>query len=201
MTPLCTAFSHTSQHMIRKLMRLTILLLCLVIQSSAYAQSPWNSAPAYRQPYPPGYAPGPSASGSPVSIATEMLAAHNAVRAHVGEGPLVWSTRLAAAAQDWAEYLIASHAFFHSPDNRFGENLYRIPGGVASPAQVVAMWAGEASSYDTRSNGCTGVCGHYTQIIWSTTRAVGCASASDVEAEVWVCEYDPPGNIVGARPF
>ena len=38
-------------------------------------------------------------------------------------------------------------------------------------------WAGEARGYDIRSNSCSGVCAHYTQIVWGTTLAVGCAVA------------------------
>ena len=66
-----------------------------------------------------------------------------------------------------------------------------------SPAPI----AHEAQGYDVRSNTCSGVCGHYTQIVWGTTRAVACAVATDRRREVWVCNYDPPGNIVGYRPY
>ena len=130
-----------------------------------------------------------------------MLDAHNAIRARVGVPPLVWSDQLAQVAQDWANHLIATGGFRHRPNNRYGENLYSISGGTASPAQVVGYWAREARGYDIRSNTCSGVCGHYTQIVWGTTRAVGCAVATDRRREVWVCNYDPPGNIVGYRPY
>jgi len=130
-----------------------------------------------------------------------MLDAHNAVRARLGEPPLAWSPQLAAAAQDWANRLIRSGGFAHRPGNRYGENLYSISGGAASPRQVVDAWAGEARDYDIRSNRCAGMCGHYTQIVWRNTRSVGCAVATDAEREVWVCEYDPPGNVVGYRPY
>ena len=130
-----------------------------------------------------------------------MLDAHNAIRARVGVPPLVWSDQLAQVAQDWANHLIATGSFSHRPNNRYGENLYSISGGTASPAQVVGYWAREARGYDIRSNTCSGVCGHYTQIVWGTTRAVGCAVATDRRREVWVCNYDPPGNVIGYRPY
>jgi len=66
---------------------------------------------------------------------------------------------------------------------------------------VVKLWADEARSFDVRTNSCTGVCGHYTQIVWRATRDVGCAEATDRYRQVWVCEYDPPGNVVGYRPY
>ncbi len=130
-----------------------------------------------------------------------MLYAHNAVRARVGDPPLVWSTRLAAAAQDWARRLIFTDSFMHRAADPYGENLYAISGGAASPWQVVQAWAAEVRSYDVQSGTCSGMCGHYTQIVWRTTRYLGCAVAGDPEREVWVCEYDPPGNIVGVRPY
>ena len=166
-------------------MRLLVALLPLCFINAAQAQYPW------------GYAPGNSAG----SLAGAMLDAHNAVRASVGVPPLVWSPGLAAVAQNWANNLIATHRFAHSAADRYGENLYAISGAWASPAQVVGAWAAEARGYDIRSNGCMGVCGHYTQIVWQTTRAVGCADAADAYREVWVCEYDPPGNVVGYRPY
>ena len=135
------------------------------------------------------------------SMAQAMLDAHNAVCARAGVPPLVWSDQLAAVAQGWANHLIATNAFSHSPNNRFGENLYMITGWTASPANVVGMWADEARGYDIRSNTCSGVCGHYTQIVWRETRAVGCAVVANPYREVWVCNYDPPGNVIGYRPY
>jgi pathogenesis-related protein 1 len=130
-----------------------------------------------------------------------MLEAHSAVRTRVGVPPLVWSDQLAEVAKDWAAHLIATGGLSHRPDNRYGENLYAISGGTVSPAQVVDFWAAEARGYDIRSNSCRGVCGHYTQIVWGKTRAVGCAVATDRRREVWVCNYDPPGNVIGYRPY
>lgn len=130
-----------------------------------------------------------------------MLSAHNAVRTRVGLVPLAWSARVAASAQEWADTLLARRQFFHRPHSNYGENLFEITGAPASPAQVVNAWAEEIRNYDYKSNRCRGVCGHYTQIVWSDTREVGCAVARGGGREVWVCEYDPPGNWVGKRPY
>lgn len=133
--------------------------------------------------------------------AGEMLAAHNSVRATVRLPSLSWSDRLAIVAQSWADHLLATGRFAHRPHSAYGENLYRIDGRPAVPAQVVQSWASEVRLYDHRSNRCQGVCGHYTQIVWRGTRNVGCAVARAKLREVWVCEYDPPGNWVGERPY
>lgn len=137
----------------------------------------------------------------PGAMRQAMLRAHNAVRARVGVSPLHWSDALARVAQQWADHLAATNGFYHRPDNRYGENLYMMTGGSASPAQVVGMWADEARQYDIRTNACAGECGHYTQLVWSTTRAVGCAAAANAYRQIWVCEYDPKGNWVGYPPY
>jgi pathogenesis-related protein 1 len=143
---------------------------------------------------------GPSAP-APASLSRDMLAVHNAVRTRVGMPGLAWSDRLAARSQDWAHTLLARKQFIHRPNSTYGENLFEITGATASPAQVVNAWATESRNYDYTSNRCSGVCGHYTQIVWGDTKEVGCAVARRRGREVWVCNYDPPGNWVGRRPY
>jgi pathogenesis-related protein 1 len=138
--------------------------------------------------------------GARSSLVRDMLAIHSAVRAHVGVAPLAWSDRLAARSQDWADTLLARKQFVHRPNSTYGENLFEIAGATATPEQVVNAWAAESRNYDYSSNRCRGVCGHYTQIVWRDTKEVGCAVARGVGREVWVCDYDPPGNWVGKRP-
>lgn len=138
---------------------------------------------------------------APSSLARGTLSVHNAVRARVGVAPLAWSERLAARAQDWANTLLARKQFVHRPNSPYGENLFEITGATASAAQVVNAWAEESRAYDYKSNRCRSVCGHYTQIVWGATKEVGCAVARGGGREVWVCNYDPPGNWVGTRPY
>ena len=140
-------------------------------------------------------------SGGASSLSRDMLARHNAVRARVGVPPLAWSERLAERSQDWADHLLARGQFIHRPESPYGENLFEIDGGTASPAQVVHSWVSESRDYDYISNGCRGVCGHYTQVVWGNTKEVGCAVARGGGREVWVCNYDPPGNWAGRRPY
>jgi uncharacterized protein YkwD len=135
------------------------------------------------------------------SLADAMLAAHNSVRRSVGVAPLVWSESLGAFAREWADYLAAHRQFFHRRDSPYGENLFEITGARAALAEVVNDWAAESKNYEYRSNTCRGVCGHYTQIVWRDTQRVGCAAARSGQTEVWVCNYDPPGNWAGKRPY
>jgi uncharacterized protein YkwD len=130
-----------------------------------------------------------------------MLAAHNAVRATLSIRPLTWSDALAARAQDWATTLLARGEFIHHPKSPYGENLFEIDGATASPEQVVEAWAAESRDYDYATNKCRKVCGHYTQIVWAATTKVGCGVARNARREIWVCNYDPPGNYIGKRPY
>ena len=139
--------------------------------------------------------------GAEAPFPRAMLAGHNQARARVGVSPLAWSDRLAAIAQQWANHLIARRQFAHRRDGLYGENLYAISGAKATEAMVIAAWAQEQAAYDIQSNHCRDVCGHYTQMVWASTKRVGCAVARGGGREVWVCNYDPPGNWVGQRPY
>ena len=140
---------------------------------------------------------------APPANARDLLGAHNRVRASVGVPPLTWSAKLEAAAKQWADSLLASGQFTHRKQSDYGENLYDVRGARATAAQVAEMWAGEARNYDAASNTCRGgaTCGHYTQMIWRTTKEVGCAVAGNPRREVWVCYYSPPGNWEGQSPL
>jgi len=132
---------------------------------------------------------------------TEMLIEHNVIRGEVRVPPLRWSARLAIAARKWADTLAANGRFEHQTHNPYGENLFTAAGTEAPPIEVVRWWAAEASDYDYKTNTCRGTCGHYTQLVWRNTREVGCAEARGQGRQVVVCEYDPPGNWRGERPW
>lgn len=133
--------------------------------------------------------------------------AHSEIRRRVGLGPVSWDPDIAAYAQEWADELQRRDcALEHRPRQgrfaqRYGENLFWQSGGTVRAADVVNDWASEEANYNLERNRCRGVCGHYTQIVWKETTRIGCAMASCGAAEVWVCNYDPPGNVNGRRPY
>ena len=48
------------------------------------------------------------------------------------------------------------------------------------------------------------MCGHYTQVMWNNTQSVGCGlrtTCTGTYATMISCNYYPPGNYVGQRPF
>ena len=144
----------------------------------------------------------PNRSGNySLALAQEIVAAHNAVRSRIGVPPLVWSDQMAALAQNWANTLQASGAFEHRKDHRYGENLLEASGYDPTPSQVVNAWSSEAKDYRYDANTCSSVCGHYTQVVWRDTKAVGCGVVRGPTREIWVCNYAPYGNIIGERPY
>jgi pathogenesis-related protein 1 len=143
----------------------------------------------------------------------QMLEAHNDWRRVVDVPLLVWSAELERAAQQVADQLAAGTCELkHSGRRKYGENLHKsgalkwtdghVEHSPESPAQIVAAWGSEADSYRWADNACSGVCGHYTQVVWKDTKAVGCARARCGNKEdIAACLYDPAGNVRGKRPF
>ena len=123
--------------------------------------------------------------------------------------PLAWSDRLAMYAQGWADHLTStSGRMEHRPHSgewkqEHGENLFVGTAGYYGVADAVAMWEREKSMYDggeiDESN--VHACGHYTQIVWRNTRRVGCAKVKCAGNVIVVCNYDPPGNFLGQKPY
>lgn len=148
-----------------------------------------------------------------------FIVAHNKWRGKAGvKEKLVYSTELAESAQAWADNLKQTNQcqMRHSkPDGKYGENLYwgsamnwsdgRKELQKVTPEQVVDGWGSEKKDYNYANNSCTPgkMCGHYTQMVWRTTTTVGCAMAvcEDSQQQVWVCQYQPPGNWVGKKPY
>jgi pathogenesis-related protein 1 len=133
----------------------------------------------------------------------QMVNAHNSWRKATGVAPLSWSPKLASFAQDWANTLVARNEFKHRANNNYGENLAAAQGKSFSPKSVVEYWGEEVRDYNYNTNSCKPgeMCGHYTQLVWHKTREVGCAKAKSGNKEVWVCNYNPPGNYVGQKPY
>jgi pathogenesis-related protein 1 len=157
----------------------------------------------------------PATTGEPAALAG-ITAAHNRVRARVGVPPLNWNPRLAEVAQRWADACVdrqpprgmIDHSTGESPDfpGPLGENLHATTGPVVDPVEAVEGWAAEAKDFDPQRNTCRAgaMCGHYTQVVWRTTREVGCATSHCPRLAYrssLVCNYFPAGNWEGQRPY
>jgi len=143
-----------------------------------------------------------------------ITAAHNSVRANVSPAPptpmpaMVWDAAVALDAQAWANNCVWGHG--GNPNE--GQNIYAAAGFTPSTSDVVTSWANEVADYDYATNTCaTGkVCGHYTQVVWASSTKLGCGMAFCTTNSpfsgfpnwnFWVCNYSPPGNYVGQKPY
>lgn len=136
-----------------------------------------------------------------------IVKAHNVWRKKVGVPNLKWSAPAAKLAQSWANSLKKNNNcdMKHNPKRGdFGENIYWSKGFNPTTTEVVDAWGKEVDDYNYKTNTCKAgkQCGHYTQVVWKTTKEVGCGKAScDGREEMWVCNYSPPGNVVGKKPY
>jgi uncharacterized protein YkwD len=151
-------------------------------------------------------APAPPASTDPAmpaaaepaakqgSIAQRFVDAHNKYRAKHCAAPLMWSTKLAAAAQKWADSLRDQGCAFGHSGGPYGENLAAGTIGALDPASTVTYWYDEIKHYKFPDGGFSPTTGHFTQLVWRGTKQVGCGHSQCKGNDIWVCEYDPPGN-------
>ncbi|KAM3173476.1 hypothetical protein ACTXT7_012428 [Hymenolepis weldensis] len=137
----------------------------------------------------------------------ELLDLQNQYRREVAEGrvpnqpgsskikDLKWNTELEASAQRHADRCQFQHD--SSADRKTAE-WWWVGQNIAyssSIAQNVKMWFEEYKDYNYSYNYCSGVCGHYTQLVWANTTDVGCGvskcSFSGFNAIFVVCNYGP----------
>lgn len=135
----------------------------------------------------------------------EWLMAHNAVREAVSATipALVWSNATYAYALSFAESQSAQCLPLISSNGIYGENIAWFNDTTTIPTSAVALWVTEAPNYDYASNSCVGGdCGHFTQVVWSNTTSLGCASVLCNDGGIYfICSYDPAGNVPGERPY
>ncbi|KAL7061857.1 hypothetical protein AAHC03_0166 [Spirometra sp. Aus1] len=125
---------------------------------------------------------------------------------------MTYSAEMEILAAKWVEKCVFRH-----PDPRVdreysgvGQNLAVF--GGAKPADLyessVSGWNREKANYVYSTNQCSGVCGHYTQVVWAKSNAVGCAWKSCpgimsgyAEGYLVACQYKPQGNMNRMRPY
>ncbi|MFF7751284.1 CAP domain-containing protein [Streptomyces sp. NPDC007971] len=157
-----------------------------------------------------------------------VLARHNQERQAVGVPPLVWSNQLAADAQAWAALGTGGHSDPNKgqrPADQ-GESLYEawgtpMPARNSIAGDAAAWWASEKQYYNADPNKKIDPAhavndpdpakrtnlyrwGHYTQMVWSSTKEIGCGIKQGApKSNGWfvVCRYRSAGNIAGQTPY
>lgn len=143
-----------------------------------------------------------------ISMAQEILNAHNRYRSEVGVPHLTWSNTLASHAQQWANHLASRGGVLqHSKGTGQGENLWMGSAGRFSYTQMIQSFGNEKRYFVGRtfpnvsSTGKWQDVGHYTQVVWRKTTQVGCAIARVNGKDILVCRYSPPGNVLRQPVF
>lgn len=125
----------------------------------------------------------------------EALVTHNKFRSKHAAPALKWDDALARYA---ARYAARCH-FKHSHGG-YGENL---AAGFPSAATAIQAWYGEHKFY---RGGYSSATGHFTQMVWKSSRKLGCAIAAcdgknGTPGKFLVCEYSPAGNVLSRKYF
>eukprot|EP00105_Crassostrea_gigas_P011716 XP_011427504.1 PREDICTED: peptidase inhibitor 16 [Crassostrea gigas] len=140
-----------------------------------------------------------------------FLKAHNIIRrfeyaANMKE--MKWDEDLASLAEGWAKACVRGHNQNRETREfkKVGENIYRNT-RRKSGFDAVVSWFKEKSSYNLMEGSCSGVCGHYTQVVWADSEYLGCAVAFCPKffrgrgGYNYVCNYGPRGNWRGKKPY
>ena len=141
--------------------------------------------------------------GQGQDVQQQFLSPHNDARAQVGVEALVWDDTVASYAQSYANKRTGDCALQHS-GGQYGENLFEEMGEADPVGGAVASWVNEQQYYDYSSNSCAEgqECGHYTQVVWRDSKRLGCAQSQCNNGWTFViCNYDPPGNYLGQKPY
>lgn len=145
-----------------------------------------------------------NAQSTPLATQSAYLKPHNAARRQVSVPALMWNATLASYALKYAKSQTNKCLPLTHSRGPYGENLFWGSGKVWTPQDAVYYWVKEKADYIRATNKCKPgkVCGHYTQVVWRSTKSVGCASVACKDGSTYfICSYYPFGNIVGQAPY
>lgn len=140
------------------------------------------------------------------TFTSRMLYSHNRLRALHGSPDLVNDQRIINIAQNYAQHLASTNSFTHSRGSGFGENLAMVSSsrnlGTCEELadRFTKMWYDEISLYNFNNPGFSSRTGHFTQVVWKSTTRLGCGLGIVGSRAIGVCNYSPPGNVIGAFP-
>lgn len=128
----------------------------------------------------------------------ETIQSHKIARSRYGSTALVWSEVCAAYAQQWADYLATSgewkHGNLDGTIGRMGQNI-AMGGKNFTVTKAVDAWMEESKDYDYERGGYQPGLGHFTQMVWRSTRECGAGKAKRGNRTIIVVNYFPAGNL------
>jgi len=132
------------------------------------------------------------------TVKQDALATHNQLRRLHQVPNLEWDETLANYAQRYATKCVFKHS--SSP---YGENL---ASGYPSVNAAINAWYAENKNYSYMWPGFSYKTGHFTQVVWKSTKRLGCAfvfcnGKNGTPGYYLVCEYAPHGNVTNAGYF
>jgi len=158
-------------------------------------------APAVAKESPQGK---PDASGVRQQWKNDTLAGHNHFREMHGSPDLVWSDECYISAKIQADACQQKGGMFHGtlegPSGRHGQNIYWCSAPGSSAYHCIECWYDEVidPGYDFSDPGFSYGTGHFTQVVWKSSTAVGMAVSED--GKFVVANYFPAGNFMGHFP-
>ncbi|XP_002667823.1 Golgi-associated plant pathogenesis-related protein 1 [Danio rerio] len=134
------------------------------------------------------------------SFKQEFLQTHNQYRHQHQAPPLVYREDLCRAAQKWAEHMLSKKSLGHS-ETENGENVYYSFSSVKKTPtgkEAVDSWYSEIKDYNFAKSGHQPKTGHFTQVVWKSSKELGVGLATDGNTVFVVGQYKPAGNITNA---
>ncbi|KAH8352469.1 hypothetical protein KR084_004375 [Drosophila pseudotakahashii] len=126
----------------------------------------------------------------------EVFNTTNKYRAMHGCPALTINAELNKLAQEWANHLRDQNTMAHRPNPKYGENIFLSGGMDVTGDLPVEMWYREINSYDFQKGQFVPTAGHFTQLIWKSSKEMGSGVARKADRTWVVCNYNPPGNVV-----
>lgn len=121
--------------------------------------------------------------------------------------PLQESIIINEYSQQRANDIAKSGKFKHAENMPYGENLWCTTNvNIPDISTCVDSWMAESYSWLPDQNNWQDGLGHFSQCVWRNTTHIGCGKSimEDEYGVKWlvvVCNYNPPGNIIGQFPY
>ena len=138
-------------------------------------------------------------------VYNDLVTTHNAKRKKHGAKALTKLTALANLCKNTVNTCKKKKGLYHTSDTYkdepVGQNLYVLGGAAPTGKDITEDWYSENKNYNYSTGKAknNGVIGHFTQLVWKSSKNIGCAYASGTwngfnQSYFVCCNYYPAGN-------